>query len=123
MVGVYPNRRYRKRLRVVAGRYVGRMLLWGLWVLAALFNPALLDSALLDSALLDSAHPASLVLGLAVVAAALLIVFLAPAPVSATVSSSVAFARRSRTAAPPRLIDPDAAGRPRPRAPSVRPAA
>jgi hypothetical protein len=113
MVGVYPNRRYRKRLRVVAGRYVGRMLLWGLWVLAALFNPALFNPA----------HPASLVLGLAVVAAALLIVFLAPAPVSATVSSSVAFARRSRTAAPPRLIDPDAAGRPRPRAPSVCPAA
>jgi hypothetical protein len=84
-------------------------VLWGFWVLAALASPA---------------HPASsLVLGVAVIAAALLIVFLAPRPVPAGTSEAVSFARRARTAAPPRLIDPDAAGRPRPRAPSVCPAA
>jgi hypothetical protein len=85
------------------------MLLWGFWVLAALSNPA---------------HPTSVVLGLAVIAAALLIVALwAPTPAPAAASSEIAFARRARTAARPRQIDPDAAGRPRPRAPSVCPAA
>jgi hypothetical protein len=34
-----------------------------------------------------------------------------------------AFARRARITARPRLADPDAAGRPRSRAPSVAPAA
>ena len=83
------------------------MLLWGFWVLAALMNPA---------------HPAPLVVGLAVVAALLLVALLLPTPAPAAASSAVAFARRARTSAPPRLIDPDAAGRPRPRAPSVCPA-
>jgi hypothetical protein len=84
------------------------MFWWGFWVLSALLNPA---------------HPSSLVLGLAVVAALLLVAFLVPALVPATPSGIAAVARRARTSAPPRLIDPDAAGRPRPRAPSVCPAA
>jgi hypothetical protein len=84
------------------------MLLWGFWVLAVLADPA----------------PSHAVLGLAVVAAALLIVaFLPPAPAPPAAPGVVAFARRARTSAPPRLIDPDAAGRPRPRAPSACPAA
>jgi hypothetical protein len=83
------------------------MLLWGFWVLAVVADPT----------------PSRAVLGLAVVAAALLIVaLLPPAPAPAAAPGVVAFARRARTSAPPRLIDPDAAGRPRPRAPSVCPA-
>jgi hypothetical protein len=65
-----------------------------------------------------------LVLGLAVVAAALLIVA-AAAGVSLPIVRAFAGAARPRTGtvATPRLSDPDAAGRPRPRAPSVCPAA
>jgi hypothetical protein len=92
------------------------MLLWGFWVLAALLNPALLNPA--------HVSPAHLVLGLAVVAAALLVVAVIGLPVRrpAGAPSLRAFALRARTAARPRLIDPDAAGRPRPRAPSACPA-
>jgi hypothetical protein len=114
MVGMYPSGGSRKRFRVAGRRYLGLMPLWGLWVLATLINAALISPA----------HPSSLVLGLAAVAAALLIVALfVPALAPAAATSAVAFARRARTFAPPRLIDPDAAGRPRPRAPTVCPAA
>jgi hypothetical protein len=90
---------------------VVRMLLWGLWALFALQSPA------------PSSH---LVLGLAVAAAALLIVVaaagirLAPVPAAAW---SRAIARRVRVERLPRQLDPDAAGRPRPRAPTAGPAA
>jgi hypothetical protein len=86
------------------------MLLWGFWVLAAVVDPA-------------RATPASLVLALA--AAALLLVAAIGLPVRAPASipGLRAFARRSRVAAPVRLLDPGAAGRPRPRAPSACPAA
>jgi Family of unknown function (DUF6412) len=85
------------------------MLLWGFW---ALLNPAVLT------------EPTHLVVALAVVAAALVVVALRlPALRSPGAPAWRAFARRARTAPRPRLIDPDAAGRPRPRAPSVCPAA
>ena len=84
------------------------MLLWGFWVLAALHDPA----------------PSHLVLSLALVAAFLIVAAVSlPALAPANASGAVAFARRARTSAPPRQIDPDAAGRPRPRAPSLCPAA
>jgi len=88
------------------------MLLWGFWVLATLLDPA-------------TAAPAQLVLALAVVAAALVVVAAIGLPVLAPAAAGGvrAFARRARTAAPPRLLDPDAAGRPRPRAPTACPAA
>jgi hypothetical protein len=88
------------------------MLLWGFWVLAALQSPAP-----------SSGH---LALGLAVVAAALLVVLAAaglPAPRVAAPSGFPGAAQRARARRVPRLIDPDAAGRPRPRAPSAYPAA
>jgi uncharacterized protein (DUF58 family) len=106
MVGEYPGGRFRKRFRVVVAGYLGFMLLWGFWVLAAL-DPA----------------PSHLILGLAVVAFLVVASLLLPAPAPASASRAIAFARRSRTVAPPRLTDPDAAGRPRPRAPAVCPAA
>jgi hypothetical protein len=88
------------------------MVLWGFWVLATLLDPA-------------QRPPAVLVLGLAVVAAALLVVAVTALPVlvPAAAPGVRAFARRARTAARPRLADPDAPGRPRPRAPGFRPAA
>jgi hypothetical protein len=93
------------------GGIVGGMLLWGLWALFALQSPA------------PSSH---LVLGLAVAAAALLIVVAAAglrlAPIAAAAWSH-AVARRVRVERLPRLLDPDAAGRPRPRAPTSGPAA
>jgi Family of unknown function (DUF6412) len=85
------------------------MLFWGLWVLAALQSSA------------PSAHVA---LGLAVVAAALLVVLAAaclpvlPAAPAGRVGPVRPSARMRRL---PRLLDPDAAGRPRPRAPSAYP--
>jgi hypothetical protein len=87
------------------------MLLLGFWAFAALQSPA------------PSSH---LVLGLAVVAAALLVVLAAagvPALAAPLRSAGVAFARRSRVRKLSRLLDPDAAGRPRPRAPTACPAA
>lgn len=108
------------------------MLLWGFWVLAALLNPALLNPALSNPALSNpELNPglsfglgsSSLALGLAVVAAVVLLALFVLAPAPPAAPGVVAFARRARTAVPPRLIDPDAAGRPRPRAPSGCPAA
>ena len=87
------------------------MLFWGFWVLAALQSPA------------PSIHIA---LGLAVVAAALLVVLAAaglPA-LPAALAGGVGPVRPSaRTRHVPRLLDPDTAGRPRPRAPSAYPVA
>ena len=90
------------------------MVLEGLWALAPLLDPVRLDPA----------APAGLLVALAVVAASLLIaaVLGVPAPVPAGLGAR-AFARRLRVAAPPRLTDPDAAGRPRSRAPTALPAA
>jgi hypothetical protein len=88
------------------------MLLWGFWLLAALQSPAP-----------SSAH---LALGLAVAVVALLVVLAAAgvgAPALPRPAGFRAVARRIRSGRVPRLIDPDAAGRPRPRAPSARPAA
>jgi hypothetical protein len=87
------------------------MLFWGFWVLAALQSPA------------PSAHVA---LGLAVVAAALLVVLAAAGiPVLPTAPAPGHAQARpgTRTRRVPRLLDPDAAGRPRPRAPSAYPVA
>jgi hypothetical protein len=72
----------------------------------------------------SASSAAELVLGLAVVAAALLVVVTAAGVSLPTVRAS-GVASRLRTRAvtrPPRLSDPDAAGRPRPRAPTVHPA-
>jgi len=88
------------------------MMLWGFWVLAALQSPAH-----------SSAH---LALGLAVVATALLVVMAAvglPVPSLRSPGGFRRVARAARVRSVSRLIDPDAAGRPRPRAPSAFPAA
>jgi uncharacterized protein DUF6412 len=88
------------------------MLLWGFWVLAALQSPA--------------PSSAQFALGLAVVAAALLVVLAAaglPVPALSAPSGFRLVVRKARARQVPRLIDPDAAGRPRPRAPSAYPAA
>jgi Family of unknown function (DUF6412) len=113
MPGLYPYARSGKRSRWPGEGILRRMLLWGFWVLAALLDPAFVSPSHL------------LVGGLAVLAAALLVVAAAglPVRVPAGALSVRAFARRSRTASRPRLIDPDAAGRPRSRAPSAHPAA
>jgi hypothetical protein len=87
------------------------MVLWGFWVLATLLDPA-------------QQNPAMLALGLTAAAAALLVAAVVALPVliPAAAPGVRAFALRSRTAAPSRLRDPDAAGRPRPRAPGRYPA-
>jgi hypothetical protein len=89
------------------------MLLLGCWVHAALQSPL-------------GGSSTSLVLGLAVVAAALLVVLAAAAaialPALRPASAGPGPAARVRTRRLPRLLDPDAAGRPRPRAPSACPA-
>ena len=89
------------------------MLLLGCWVLAALQHPAQGPST-------------QLVLGLAAVAAALLVVLAAAAvvalPALRPASAGVGLAVRALLRRLPRLLDPDAAGRPRPRAPSAGPA-
>jgi hypothetical protein len=93
------------------------MLMWGFWVLAALQFPLSAPAG---------SSSAQFALGLAVVAAALLAVASAaglpvlPAPLAAAVGQ---VRRRPRPARIPRLLDPDAAGRPRPRAPTGCPAA
>ncbi|GAA2889065.1 hypothetical protein Acy02nite_58740 [Actinoplanes cyaneus] len=89
------------------------MLLLGCWALAG--------TAVLEPGL--SSGP-RLVLALALVTAALLVVAAVAVPVlfATLVPGLRAFARRSRTSSP-RLLDPDAAGRPRPRAPTGCPAA
>jgi hypothetical protein len=89
------------------------MLLLGCWVFAALQGPAQGSSA-------------QLVLGLAAVAAALLVVLAAaaviPLPALRPAAAGVGLAARARIRRLPRLLDPGAAGRPRPRAPSAYPA-
>ena len=74
-------------------------------------------------ALLDPA-PGQLVIGLAVVVAALLVAAATarPAPARSEAPGLRPSARHTRTAGPIRLLDPDSAGRPRPRAPSGSPA-
>jgi hypothetical protein len=94
-------------------RTVDAMLLLGFWVFAALQSPAPGSSA-------------PLVLGLAAVAAALLVVLAAaaviPLPALRPTAAGVGLAARAKVRRLPRLLDPDAAGRPRPRAPSAYPA-
>ncbi|MFI7545881.1 DUF6412 domain-containing protein [Actinoplanes sp. NPDC049599] len=88
------------------------MVLLGCWVFAALQSPAAGTSA-------------QLALGLAVVAAALLVVLAAavvPLPARQPATAGVGLAARARSRRLPRLLDPGAAGRPRPRAPSAYPA-
>jgi hypothetical protein len=86
-----------------------------LWALAILLRPDLLAAG---------ASTTHLMLGLAVVAAALLVA-LAIAGVATAVAPRAGrlAARRTHTPVLPRLLDPDAPGRPRPRAPSAYPAA
>jgi hypothetical protein len=86
-------------------------------------------AALTDTTSLTGATSAHLVAGLAASAAVLLAVVLAAALVSAALPSAVrahgfpAATRRRPSRGLPRLIDPDAAGRPRSRAPSAAPSA
>lgn len=88
------------------------MLLQALWLLLSPVLPG------------GGGTAAELVLGLAVVAAALLIVVAAAAIALPVFRPSITSSRaRSRITVQPRLSDPDAPGRPRPRAPSVCPAA
>jgi len=90
------------------------LLLQGIGALAALIDPT------------RAGAPGQLVLGLALVATAVLLIAAAAAlPVPALFAAPTvrAFARRARVAARPRLADPDAAGRPRSRAPASAPAA
>jgi hypothetical protein len=94
------------------------MGLWGFWVLATL------QSAVPSS--VGPPSPAQFALGLAVVAAALLVVVAAaglPIRLRSAPNGFRATGDRARIRRVPRLIDPDAAGRPRPRAPSAFPAA
>jgi hypothetical protein len=91
-------------LRVVIT--VAAMLLEGFWTL------------------IDPARPAQLLLGLAMIAAVLLIAVAVALPVPAPAAPAVRMsARRACPVVRPRLADPDAAGRPRSRAPSLSPAA
>jgi hypothetical protein len=89
------------------------MVLLGYWVFAALQSPA-------------AGSAAPLALGLAVVAAALLVVLAAAAvvalPALRPAAAGAGLVARARTRRLPRLLDPGAAGRPRPRAPSACPA-
>lgn len=87
------------------------MLLWG--AVVALSNVALLDPA-----------PGHLMAGLAVVVAALLVAaaMAIPVTVAAEAPAGPWAARRPGAVPLPRFVDPDAAGRPRPRAPSGHPA-
>jgi hypothetical protein len=81
-----------------------------LWALSLLLSP--------------TPSASHLVLGLAVVAAALLIAAAAGLRVTfPVVRAGLRPATGLRPCPLPRLLDPDAAGRPRPRAPSGRPAA
>jgi hypothetical protein len=92
--------------RIVAG-----MMLWGLWALLGQPTPA--------------PSPSHLVVGLAVAAAALIVIVAAAGlrvAVLPTAVWSVAIGRLPRISRLPRLLDPDAAGRPRSRAPTSGPA-
>ncbi|WP_245669930.1 DUF6412 domain-containing protein [Micromonospora mirobrigensis] len=70
-------------------------------------------------------RPGDLLTGAAVVAALLLAVLLAArprrGPVPARVGRAAGLRERARRRGVPRQVDPDAAGRPRPRAPGRRP--
>ncbi|MFL6114998.1 MAG: DUF6412 domain-containing protein [Catenulispora sp.] len=88
------------------------MLLWGFWALLALHSPTSSGSP---------APFAAVGLGLAVLAAVLVVAVAAaglPLPRPGALLGVVG-ARRLRTYRVPRLSDPNAAGRPRPRAPSA----
>jgi hypothetical protein len=88
------------------------MLLESFWALAALLDPT------------PAGAPAQLVLGLALVAAVLIVAATALPALAATVAvPTFALSRRVRAAERPRLADPDAPGRPRSRAPAPSPAA
>jgi len=90
------------------------MLLLGFWVLAAL-----------PGSVASGDGPSGLLLGLAAVAAALLVALAAagvPAPAFRAPAGRVALSVRSLVRRLSRLRDPDAAGRPRSRAPSACPA-
>ena len=90
------------------------MLLEGIGALVALVDPT------------RAGAPGQLVLGLALVATVVLLIAAAaalPMPALFAAPTVRAFARRARVTARPRLADPDAAGRPRSRAPSFAPAA
>lgn len=111
MSGIYPAPVTGKRgLR--GTRSVKGMLLLG-WAFAALQHPA-------------PGASVQVMLGLAVVAAALLVVLAAaavvPLPAPRPASAGVGLAVRALRRRLPRLLDPGAAGRPRPRAPSAYPA-
>ena len=101
-----------KRWASVAYRRV--MVFWGLGALLGLELPFASQS---------SSH---LVFGLAVVVAALLVVVAAASGLRLAAlpagSRAVAVGRRARVRRLPRLLDPAAAGRPRPRAPTRVPA-
>jgi hypothetical protein len=95
------------------------MLLWGFWALLALHSPASSSSSA------GSPAPFAVGLGLAVLAAVLLVAVAAASLPLPLLGSTVGFSgKRSRVRSYriPRLSDPDAAGRPRPRAPSSLPA-
>jgi hypothetical protein len=87
------------------------LLMWGDGALAALLDPTRGVSG-------------HLVLGLAVAVTALLVAAAVALPVllALTAPGLRPPARHARAVPVPRLLDPDAAGRPRPRAPSLHPA-
>jgi hypothetical protein len=87
------------------------MVMWGAWALIALLDPTRGGSG-------------HLLLGLAVAVAALLVAAAValPVPVAAVAPGVRPPSRHARAVPVPRLLDPDAAGRPRPRAPTVHPA-
>ncbi|MCX4470257.1 DUF6412 domain-containing protein [Micromonospora sp. NBC_01655] len=74
-------------------------------------------------------RPAELIAGAAVAAAVLLAVLLAgrpgatAGPPARSAGHGAALRARARRRGVPRQVDPDAAGRPRPRAPGLRPSA
>ncbi|GAA0540622.1 hypothetical protein GCM10010172_22380 [Paractinoplanes ferrugineus] len=103
----------------------GLTLLWSALLGPALAWPALSGPALSGPALSGPAlSGAQLVVGLALIAAVLLVAA-ATIPVLAPpfAPATYALAHRARATLRPRLADPDAPGRPRSRAPAVRPAA
>jgi hypothetical protein len=130
----------------VAEGYALRMLFEGFWTLSApvsfgsfgffgapAFGPVSFGAPAFASvsfgapafASVSFGAPTQLVLGLALVAAAILLAATTalPAVTSTTIVATFALARRARATERPRLANPDAPGRPRSRAPSPLPAA
>jgi hypothetical protein len=123
----------------VAEGYALRMLFEGFWTLSApvsfgsfgsfgffgapAFGPVSFGAPAFAS--VSFGAPTQLVLGLALVAAAILLAATTalPAVTSTTIVATFALARRARATERPRLANPDAPGRPRSRAPSPLPAA